>query len=107
MKKFLFSLLLLPLLAFAQDIELELFGCTCCGFALSSCSTVPITDRKQLTIFPEYKINAQARNAYEQFKSKAKLITSGKQLNEVRNVPNNRVDERERHQYRPSSLRGA
>ena len=28
MKKFLFSLLLLPLLAFAQDIELELFGCT-------------------------------------------------------------------------------
>ena len=65
---------------------LELFGCTCCGFALSSCSTVPITDRKQLTIFPEYKINAQARNAYEQFKSKAKLITSGKQLNEVRDI---------------------
>ena len=65
---------------------LELFGCTCCGFALTSCSTVPITDRKQLTIFPEYKINAQARNAYEQFKSKAKLITSGKQLNEVRDI---------------------
>ena len=29
------------------------------------------------------------------------------QLNEVRNVPNNRVDQRERNQYRPSSLRGA
>ena len=32
---------------------LELFGCGCCALALPSCSTVPITDRKQLTIFPE------------------------------------------------------
>ncbi len=65
---------------------LELFGGTCCGFALGSCSTVPITDRKQLTIFPEYKINAQASAAYEKFKSKAKLITKGSQLNEIKNI---------------------
>ena len=65
---------------------LELFGCSCGGFALSSCSTVPITDRKQLTIFPEYKINAQASAAYEQFKSKAKLITTGKELKEVKDI---------------------
>ena len=29
------------------------------------------------------------------------------QLNEVRNVPNNRTDQRERNQYRPSSIMGA
>ena len=62
---------------------LELFGCSCCGFLLPSCSTVPITDRKQLTIFPESKINAQAAAVYEQFRSKAKLITKGKQLDEI------------------------
>tara|TARA_B100001996_G_scaffold382819_1_gene375828 strand:+ start:2620 stop:3456 length:837 start_codon:yes stop_codon:yes gene_type:complete len=62
---------------------LELFGCSCCGFLLPSCSTVPITDRKQLTIFPESKINAQAAAVYEQFRSKTKLITKGKQLDEI------------------------
>ncbi|MFL2889299.1 MAG: M48 family metallopeptidase [Pelagibacteraceae bacterium] len=65
---------------------LELFGCTCCGLALPSCSTVPITDRKQLTIYPEQRINAQASAAYEQFKTKAKLIKDGKQLNEIKNI---------------------
>ena len=44
---------------------------------LPSCSTVPITDRKQLSIIPEYKINAQA--AVSAIKSKAKLITKGSQ----------------------------
>ena len=50
---------------------------------LPSCATVPITERKQLSIIPEYKINSQAARAYEQFRSKAKLIKSGSQLNEV------------------------
>jgi predicted Zn-dependent protease len=44
---------------------------------------VPITDRKQLTIFPESRINAQAAAVYEQFRAKAKLITKGKQLDEI------------------------
>jgi predicted Zn-dependent protease len=62
---------------------LGLFGCGCCSLVLPSCSTVPITKRKQLTIIPESKINAQASAAYEQFRAKSKLITKGKQLNEV------------------------
>ena len=62
---------------------LGLFGCSCCSLILPSCSTVPITDRKQLTIIPESKINAQAAAAYESFRSKAKLITKGSQLEEV------------------------
>ena len=62
---------------------LGLFGCSCCSLILPSCSTVPITDRKQLSIIPEAKINSQAAAAYEQFRTKAKLIKSGPQLKEV------------------------
>ena len=62
---------------------LGLFGCSCCSLILPSCSTVPITDRKQLTIIPESKINSQAAVAYEQFRNKAKLIKEGPQLKEV------------------------
>ena len=65
---------------------LGLFGCSCCSLMLPSCATVPITERKQLAIIPESKINQQAAVAYEQFRSKAKLINSGSQLNEVREI---------------------
>ena len=65
---------------------LGLFGCGCCSLILPSCATVPITERKQLAIIPEAKINQQAAVAYEQFRSKAKLINSGSQLNEVRQI---------------------
>ena len=62
------------------------FGCGCCSLLLPSCSTVPITERKQLSIIPESRINAQAANAYEQFRAKTKLITSGSQLKEIREI---------------------
>ena len=62
---------------------LNLFGCGCCSLVLPSCATVPITERRQLSIIPEATINRQASAAYEQFKSKAKLITKGKKLNEI------------------------
>ena len=68
---------------------LGLFGCSCCSLVLPSCSTVPITDRKQLTIIPEYKINNQAANAYAKFKQKAKLIQKGPQLKEVKKLEKN------------------
>ena len=64
---------------------LELFGCSCCGILTSSCATVPITDRRQLTIYPESVINAQAAKAYEKLKNskKVKLIEKGKDLNNI------------------------
>ncbi len=62
---------------------IELFGCSCCGILTASCETVPITERKQLKIYPETTINRQAAKAYEQFKSKAKLIKSGKDLENI------------------------
>ena len=62
------------------------FGCSCCSLVLPSCSTVPITERKQLSIIPESRINRQAAAAYENFRSKSKLITSGSQLKEIRDI---------------------
>ena len=62
------------------------FGCSCCSLILPSCSTVPITERKQLSIIPESRINRQAAAAYENFRSKSKLITSGPQLKEIREI---------------------
>jgi len=59
------------------------FGCGCCSLMLPSCSTVPITERRQLSIIPESRINQQAAAAYENFRSKTKLITKGSQLNEI------------------------
>ena len=48
---------------------LGLFGGGCCSMMLPSCSTVPITERKQLTLIPEAKINNAAANAYEKFRN--------------------------------------
>jgi len=62
------------------------FGCGCCSLILPSCSTVPITERKQLSIIPESRINRQAADAYEKFRSKSKLITTGSQLNQIREI---------------------
>ena len=64
---------------------LELFGCSCCGFITSSCGTTPITERKQLIIYPESVINRQAAKAYENLKNskKIKLITKGDDLDAV------------------------
>ena len=65
---------------------LGLISCGCCSIILPSCSTVPITERKQLSIIPEARINRQAVAAYEKFKSKTKLITSGSELREIINI---------------------
>ena len=65
---------------------LGLFGCSCCSIILPSCSTVPITDRKQLSIVSEARVNRQAAAAYESFRNKSKLITSGPQLKEIREI---------------------
>ncbi len=67
---------------------LGLFGCGCCSLIMPSCATVPITERRQLSLIPETTINRQAAQAYEQFKNKTKLITKGKQLNEIVNIGN-------------------
>ena len=52
------------------------FGCSCCSLLLPSCSTVPITERKQLSIISESRINRQAAAAKtaSDFETRKKLI---------------------------------
>ena len=59
---------------------LGLIGYCTCGLIIPSCTTVPITERRQLSIFPESYINRQAAQLYENVKKKAKLSNNKKQL---------------------------
>jgi len=61
-------------------------GCGCCGFALNSCTTAPITERRQLKIVSEAKLNAQAAAIYEKVKEKEKMSDDIKSLNEIREI---------------------
>ena len=65
---------------------LSYVGCGCCGFVLNACSTAPITNRRQLKIIPEAKLNAQAAQIYEKVKEKEKLSDDTKQLNEIKKL---------------------
>ena len=50
------------------------------------CSTAPITERRQLKIIPEAKLNAQAAQIYEKVKEKEKLSDDTKKLNEIKEI---------------------
>ena len=65
---------------------IELFSYGCCGLILPSCTTVPIPKRRQLSIYPESAINNSASKAYENFKTKNKLIIKGKQLSTIKEI---------------------
>ena len=65
---------------------LSYVGCGCCGFVLNSCATAPITERKQLKIVPEAKLNAQAAKIYEKVKDKEKMSTDLKSLKEIKDI---------------------
>ena len=55
-------------------------------FYLPSCSTAPITERRQLKIIPEAKLNAQAAQIYEKVKEKEKMSDDKKTLNEIKEI---------------------
>tara|TARA_B100000029_G_scaffold491879_1_gene552542 strand:- start:1049 stop:1879 length:831 start_codon:yes stop_codon:yes gene_type:complete len=65
---------------------IQYVGCGCCGFVLNSCSNVPITERKQLRIIPESKLNAQAAEIYEKIKNKEKLIKKGNEIDKIKEI---------------------
>jgi predicted Zn-dependent protease len=65
---------------------LNYVGCGCCGFVMNACSTAPITDRKQLKIIQEAKLNAQAAQIYEKVKEKEKLSKDTKTLDQIKNI---------------------
>ena len=65
---------------------LSYVSCGCCGLMIEACSTAPITDRKQFTIIPEAKLNAQAAQIYEKIKEKEKMSPDTKKLNEIKEI---------------------
>ena len=65
---------------------LQVLGCGCLSIGLTSCSTVAITDRKQLKLIPESKLNAKAAKIYEEIKKKEKLSSDNVKLNEIKEI---------------------
>ncbi len=65
---------------------LSYMGCGCGSILLTSCGTAPITERKQLKIVSEVKLNAQAARIYEKIKEKEKMSSDIKQLNEIKEI---------------------
>ena len=61
-------------------------GCGCCSMFLPSCATAPITERKQLKIISEAKLNAQAAAIYEKVKKKEKMSNDKKTLNDIKKI---------------------
>ena len=65
---------------------LSYVGCGCCGFILNSCATAPITERRQLKIIPESKLNAQAAAIFEKVKEREKMSDDKKSLNDIKEI---------------------
>ena len=65
---------------------LSYVGCGCCGLLIRSCTTAPITERKQLKIVSEAKLNSQAAKIYEKIKEKEKMSDDKKTLNEIKEI---------------------
>ena len=65
---------------------LTYIGCSCCSLAINSCATAPITERKQLKIVSEAKLNAQAASIYEKVKEKEKMSKDVKALDEIKEI---------------------
>ena len=61
-------------------------GCGCCSMFLPSCTTAPITERKQLKIISEAKLNAQAAAIYEKVKKKEKMSNDKKTLSDIKKI---------------------
>lgn len=67
---------------------------------LGACSTAPITDRRQLKIIPESKLNAQAAQIFEKVKEKEKMSDDAKTLNEIKDIGKRMEDAISEYFYR-------
>ncbi len=65
---------------------LSYVGCGCGSLLLPSCGTAPITERKQLKIVSEAKLNAQAAKIYEKIKEKEKMSDDKEKLREIKDI---------------------
>jgi len=65
---------------------LNYMGYGCCGAVINGCTKAPITDRRQLKIISESKLNAQAARVYEKIKEKEKMSDDIKTLNKIKDI---------------------
>ena len=65
---------------------LNVLGCGCWGYMVAGCGSVPITERRQLKLIPESKLNAQAAMLYEKIKEKETLSKDTAKLNEIKEI---------------------
>ena len=70
---------------------LGLIGYCTCGLIIPSCTTAPITERRQLRILPESYINRQAFQMYQRVKNSKdiKISNDKKTLSEIREIGKN------------------
>ena len=60
---------------------------------LISCESVPVSERKQLILLPDSYINKQSAKAYQQFLSKANVVSkSNPQNQELQTIANDIED---------------
>ena len=71
---------------------LEIFAACSCALMIASCSTAPITERKQSRLIPESTLNNQAAQIYEKVKQKTKLSDDKKKLDEIEEI-GSRIEE--------------
>ena len=79
---------------------LNYLSCGCCGVMINGCSTAPITDRRQLKIIPESKLNSQAALIYEKIKEKEKMSDDIKSLNKIKEIGKNMEESISEYFYR-------
>ena len=79
---------------------LSYMGCGCGSILLHSCTSAPITDRKQLKIVSEAKLNAQAAKIYEKIKEKEKMSDDIRTLNEIKEIGKKMEDSISEYFYR-------
>ena len=65
---------------------LNYIGFGCCGVMINACTNAPITNRRQLKIIPESRLNAQAAQIYEKVKEKEKMSDDKKMLGEIKEI---------------------
>ena len=65
---------------------LEIFGYGCCSLILPTCTTAPITERRQLSLLSENYINRQARALYENVKKKTVMSNDAATLSKIKQI---------------------
>ena len=67
---------------------ITLSAAPCCSMFLPSCATNPVTDRKQLLIYPESFINKQSNVFYKNFIRRSKISSDKKNTDLMRKIAN-------------------